>query len=447
MDRARPPGPGEPRPFRFPEFHHLELLPGLHAYIAPLDRAPLLTLQLITPGGGQLDPSQEAGLAAFTAALLDEGTARRSGPELAVAAERLGATLSSSADWDASYVATSGLAPHHDALFELLAEVTLQPSFPEEEVERQRKRRTAELLRRRSMPAAQTEDCLARALYGDGVYGYPILGRAQDLERLDRARAESFYRSYVCRSPATLVAVGDLDLEEVTQDARRLLEGWPAEVPESSPTIVPRPLDGIEVHLVDRPGAPHTELRLGHHGSPANHPRRIPLTVLNTLFGGKFTSRINLNLRERHGYTYGAHSRLPDRLGPGPFVVSTAVDTKAAGAAAREILDELHRLQVEPVEAQELEDTVRYLEGVFAYTVQTVQGVASRLSQLAVYGLGDDFYDRLQERLRAVTRDELLELAREHLHPGRLVIAAAGPAAELRPQLEGLGKVVETQEP
>jgi zinc protease len=441
LDRTRPPTPTGPLPFRFPAFERLELLPGLDAYLAPVRRAPLLALELIAPGGGRFDPASAAGLGSFTAALLDEGTARRSAPELATAAERLGASLSTSADWDAAFLAAGGLAEHADSLLGLLAEVALLPSFPEAEVERLRRRRLAELMRRRSMPGPLAEDRLAAALYGEGIYGYPLLGREADLRGLARADAVAFYERHVRRGTSALVAAGDFDPAALATRARELLGAWPAQPPPAANEVSPRELDGVEVHLVDRPDAAQTELRLGHCGPPRNHPRRIPLMVLNTLLGGKFTSRINLSLRERHGYTYGASSRLPDRLGPGPFVVSAAVETAVAGRAVEEILGELRRLREELVSPQELEDTVRYLEGVFPYTVQTVQGVASRLAQLAVYGLPDDYYDRLQERLRAVTAEELRELAAEHLRPDRLAVVAVGPAAAVRPQLEPLGAI------
>jgi zinc protease len=163
--------------------------------------------------------------------------------------------------------------------------------------------------------------------------------------------------------------------------------------------------------------------------------------VLNSLLGGKFISRINLNLRERHGYTYGAHSSFTNRLGPGPFQVSAAVANESVGAAVRETLSELRRLQEEPVAAGELADAVSYLEGVFPYTLQTVESVAQRLSQLAVFGLPDDWFDTYPAALRAVTPDELLAVARRHLRPEACAVVAVGPADLLRSQLEALGPV------
>jgi zinc protease len=162
---------------------------------------------------------------------------------------------------------------------------------------------------------------------------------------------------------------------------------------------------------------------------------------MNTLLGGKFTSRINLNLRERHGYTYGATSRFVTRQGPGPFLVGAAVATESTGAAAREVLAELRRIREELVEEAELAETRTYLTGVFPYTAQTIADVAKRLETLAVFELPDDYFDGYLDRLNAVTREQVREVAERHLDPERIAVVAVGPAEDLARQLEDLGPV------
>jgi zinc protease len=176
-------------------------------------------------------------------------------------------------------------------------------------------------------------------------------------------------------------------------------------------------------------------------GIPRTHPDHIPLLVLNTLLGGKFTSRINLNLRERHGYTYGASSRFSSRQGPGPFTVQAAVETAATAAAAREVLHEMRRVREALVEPEELTETAGYIVGVFPYSLQTVGDITRRLETISVFGLPDDHYDHYLERIAAVTREDLLEVARRHLDPERIAVVAVGPAEILEPQFEGLGPV------
>jgi zinc protease len=410
-------------------------------YAARVPRAPLVSLDLILPRGGQADPPGARGLASLTADLLDEGTTRRSGPQLAELVERLGGSLGSSADWDGCYVACTLLAAHLRQGLELTAEVALEPTLPIEELERLRKRRLAELIRRRSSPAALAEERFATVLYGDGAYGPPLIGGERDLAAIDRAAALGFYGAQLRRGGAALVATGDLDPEELAGTAAELLAGWPEEPAPAEPPVAPLDHAGITVAIVDRPHAAQTELRIGHAGPPRQHPDRTPLSVLNSLLGGKFTSRINLNLRERHGYTYGAHSSFATRRGPGPFQVSTAVANEVAGPAAAEVLYELRRLQEERVADEELADAVRYLEGVFPYTLQTVESVAQRLAQLAVFGLPDDYFERYPEELRAVDAATIQEMARRHLRPEVCAIVAVGPAETLLAQLERFGPV------
>ena len=236
--------------------------------------------------------------------------------------------------------------------------------------------------------------------------------------------------------------MGNFDPEELLRAAEAAfgMPGPPGPAP-ARPEIRPAAQTGISVHVVDRPGASQAELRLGHAGVPRTHPDYIPLSVLNSLLGGKFTSRINLNLRERHGYTYGATSRFSARLGPGPFTVGAAVETAAAAASAREVLYELRRVRDALVEPDELAETCGYMVGVFPYSLQTIGDVTRRLENLTVFGLPDDYYTRYLEKVATVTREEVQEAARRHLDPERIVVVAVGPAEILEPQFEGLGPV------
>ncbi|MGH9464551.1 MAG: M16 family metallopeptidase, partial [Thermoanaerobaculia bacterium] len=189
------------------------------------------------------------------------------------------------------------------------------------------------------------------------------------------------------------------------------------------------------------PEASQTELRLGHTGVPVGHPDRVPLQVANTLLGGSFMSRINLNLRERLGITYGAYSRLSTRRGAGPFVVGAAVDSPAVGTAVREIVGELARLREESAPRAEVEDATSYLIGTFPYTVQTLDGLAGRLEELALHALPDDYFRRLPAEVAAVDPAAIQRVAATHLHPDRLAVVAVGPARELVPQLANLGEL------
>ena len=441
-DRSAPPSPGPARDFRFPALVRRRLGGGLTLLAARRPGAARARITLLFPAGGEHDAAAEAGLASFTGGLLDEGTRRLSALDIAARVERLGGQLGTGADWDTGQLGVALLARHAGDGLELLAELASEPSFPPEEVERERRQRLAELLRQGADPGFLARERFARAVYGGAhPYGTSLLGSAENLAGFDRAAAERFYRRHYAPAGAFAVAVGDLDPDAVAAGLERALGSGGAE-PPPRPELTPPAQRGIRVHVVDRPGAPQTELVIGHPGIPRTHADYLAMAVVTTLLGGKFTSRINLNLRERHGYTYGATCRLHPRLGPGPVTVSSAVANPVAGAAVREVLAELARIRDEPVGGDELADTRSYLIGVFPYTLQTVDGLAGRLETLAVYRLPDDYYDTWPERLRAIDRAAVQEAARRHLHPDDAVVVAVGPAAELEPQLAGLGEMV-----
>ncbi|MFL6234791.1 MAG: M16 family metallopeptidase [Thermoanaerobaculia bacterium] len=442
VDRSLPPPAREIRPFHFPPFLRARLPNGLTVVAARQAGYPVLTMDLISPAGAQYDSSESSGIATLTASVIDEGTTRRSAMEIAAAAECVGGYFSSGADWDVGYLSTGLLASHRQEGLEMLAEVLTSPTFPEGEVDRLRRQRLAELLRRRQDPAAVADDRFQHEVFRGTIYAQPLHGTQESVSRLTRESLLSFYRGHYGFDGSTLIAVGDFDPEDLLREAAAVFgsEGPPGPAP-ARPEISPVPLREVEVHLVDRPGAAQTELRLGHVGIPRTHPDYIPLLVLNTLLGGKFTSRINLNLRERHSYTYGASSRFSSRQGPGPFTVTAAVETTAAGPAAVEVLREIRRIRETLVEPEELTETRSYIVGVFPYSMQTISDVTRRLETLAIFGLPDDYYDRYLEKIAAVTAEEIREVARRHLDPERTAVVAVGPAEILEPQFEGLGPV------
>ncbi|HXO20414.1 MAG TPA: pitrilysin family protein [Thermoanaerobaculia bacterium] len=443
IDRSRPPRPGELRPFRFPPFLHHRLANGLEVYAARLGDVPLISLELVAPAGGEHDPPGQSGLATLTAALLDEGTVRRSAMDIARDVERLGGYLTTGADWDVGYLATGLLSYHRRAGVDLLAEVATSPTFPAAEVERLRRQRLTEIQRRTYDPASLADDRVSATVFAGTVYVNSLLGTEESVAAIARADVLAFYRRHFSITGSTLIAVGDLDPEDLVAEVEATFGGEAASRSPASPDIRPARLTGISLHVVDRPGAAQTELRLAHPGVPRKHPDYTPLTVMNTLLGGQFTSRINLNLRERHGYTYGASSRFVGRLGPGPFLVSAAVATESTGDAVREVLAELARIREEPVTAAELDDTRNYLMGVFPYTVQTITDLAKRLETLAVYDLPDDYFDGYVARLAEVTSEQIQEVAQRHVDPEHIAVVAVGPAEVLEPQLAKLGGAIQ----
>ena len=413
---------------------------GLRLLAAPRRDLPLVGLRFVALAGADRDPPSRPGLAAFTGALLEEGTRHRSATEIARAVEDSGGQLASRAGWNSTTISFGGLAETLDAGTELLAEIAIEPACDPQEAERVRSLRLGELRRRMDEPQYLASRALAHALYGEALYGPPLLGTAHSVSEIRPEECARWWSTHRRRSRSTVIAVGDFDEEALARTLESAFAGLDGGAPAEPPgELVDRNPDRTEVHLVDRPNATQTELCIGQLGLPRDDPQRPALVLLNAILGGKFTSRINLNLRERHGFTYGASSRQLDRVGRGPFVVTAAVDTDNAGAAAREVLSELRRIHSEPVTSDELEESRSYLLGILPYTLQTLRGLSARLDEIALYDLPLDFFDRFPERLKSVTANDVLSAAQRLLQPDRLVVAAAGPAARLEPQLAALG--------
>jgi len=439
-DRARPPVSALPTPFRPPPYLRRRADDGLGLVLAPRDGAPLVEALLLVPAGGACNPLHRPGLATLAAALVDEGTERRSGLQLASDLERLGATLATGADWDAAHLAVSGLAEHLDTALATLAEVARQPSFPAVEVERLRAQTLAEIARRRDHAGRLADRELAATLYAGTPFAELLQGSAGSVSAISREEIVTFHERRYRPAGGHLVLGGAFDPAHAAALVRRHFGDWHGRaVPPPEPPLERRRI--VTVRIVDLPRAAQTELRVGHVGVARTHPDRTRLGVVNALLGGKFTSRLNLNLRERHGFTYGVSSRFVDRRSAGPFVVATAVANDVAGVAVAEILAELRRLGEQPVSADELAETRSYLLGVFPYTFQTVAGQAARLADLALHDLPDDHFERALAEIAAIGVDDVQRLAVAHLRPDEAAVVAAGPAETLRRQLDGFGPV------
>ncbi len=444
--RLGPPPSAEPHDFRFPDFVTQSLPNGLKLFISRYDRGPLIQISMAMNGGAEWDPPDRAGRATLSAALLDEGTSEQSSMQLAERVESLGGYLATQADWDSMSASVGVLSQNLEEGFALLADVVTDAVMPEHEVERLRAQRLAEIQRRRAQPGIRASETLAHEIYADSSYGMPLFGTAETIDVLSRDELVECALQHTTPSEISIVATGDLNPDTIVSLVETRLGNWKPRTRSERPSFATPRLDGTRIHIVDRPESPQTELRMGHIGPTRTDSDYVPLQVMNSLLGGKFTSRINLNLREDLGITYGASSGFGHRRGHGPFVVSASVSTDSTGVAVEEILKELRRLQEDPVGQQELDETKNYLLGVFPYTLQRIDGLANRLAEIAIYDLPLDYYDRSLQQIRDVDVDQVQSLAVKHLHPERMAVVTVGPADELAPQLERFGPVKITPE-
>lgn len=438
--KAARPLPGPPREYQFPRFHRRRLGNGLELVVAPVTKLPIVTVAVIVNAGAVCDPAGREGLAQLAAKLLLEGTQTSDGAELTERFERLGATIDAEADWDAATITMTALAEHLPAALELLGEVLKTPAFRPREVARLKAERIAELLQLRAEPRGLADELFSRFLFRQSSrYARPEGGDEKCVEAIEREHLIAFYESRYLPGGTSVIVAGDITVDRAEALVRRALGDWesgtpPAMVGDDVPARTQR-----AVHIVAKPDAPQSELRIGHVGIPRNHPDFFPVNVMNAVLGGLFNSRINLNLREAHAYTYGAFSSFDWRRQAGPFVVSTAVKSDITDAAAREVLIEIDRIRAETISPDELSLATSYLDGVFPIRFETTAAIAAALSVLVIHGLPEDYYDRYRDRVRAITTEQILHAAQRYLHPEALQLVVVGDPAAIRAPLMGLG--------
>jgi zinc protease len=439
LDRSRPPPPRPLRPFHFPRVRRTSLPNGLEVIVAESRALPVATVDLVLPCGGLAEPDDRGGLAALTAGLLESGGGGRDAAAVAEAVDALGLSLEVGVTWDSTLAGFTALSSRLGEGMEILAALVVHPEFPEREVERIRDERLAALAQRRADPASAADELAAHFTFAPGhPFGRRLGGLRSTLATLTRGDVAGFHAARYRPLGAAVCAAGDVTLEEVAELAERHLGAWEGgPEPGRAPSSAAR-FDRTTLVLADRPGAVQSELRVGHLGIARTDRDFYPVTVMNSILGGLFSSRLNLNLRERLGYTYGASSSFAARRLPGSFTASAAVQVEGTAHAVAEVLRDMRRMQEEPVPAAELEDALAYLAGVFPLSLETTDALASRLAALAVYGLEDDHWDHHRDRILAVTAAEVQAAARERLFPDRAAVVVVGDAARLRGELEAL---------
>ena len=434
IDRNLAPAPAAIRPFAFPRAHRNSLANGLAVLSARHGRLPIVTAQVVVDAGAARQDLIKAGLAHLTAGALDAGTLTRTGDQLAWEFESIGVELEAEAGWDAILVQVTAPTPRLEPALALLADVVRNPCFPEAEVRRLRDEQIAAILQRRKEPRALANDMAAEFIFGkDAPYGRPLLGTEGYVRDLTRDDVAAFHREFFVPAFASLMLVGDIDDPDARVLAERHFADWTGSPSARPPAAMPDGVArGTTVHIVDRPDAVQSEIRVGHVGVARDHQDYFPLIVLNTLLGGAFTSRLNLNLRERHGFTYGVRSAFGFRRAPGPFVIQTAVATEVTARAVEEILRELHAIRDQGASDEEVENARLYLSGIIPLELQTTQQLAERLADIEIFDLPDDYFDSYATRIAAVTRADVERVARERIHPDRLAIVIVGDASAVR---------------
>ncbi len=439
---AAPPRPsaGTPRAYRFPSFETRVLSNGLRIIAAPIHAYPVVTILAVVEAGATRDPYSAEGVAQLATRALNEGTESMSALALTQRLEMLGSTLDTGADWDSAIVQLTSLATRVEDGFSVLAEVLRAPAFPEHELERMRAERLSDLQQLRAEPRGLVDVFFSRLLYTPSSRFARLAGGDESsIARVTRERVVAYHEAYYRPNATALIIVGDITVDDAVRHATRCFGAWEGAAPAVTEPMDAQRFPDARVHLVNKADAPQSEIRVGHVAVSRSHDDYFPLVVMNAILGGLFSSRLNLNLREEHAYTYGAHSAFDWRRAASPFEISTAVETNVTVAALREIMTEFTRIREAPVSDSELSLAVSYLIGVFPIRFETTAAVAGGLANVEIFRLPTNYFDTYRERVAAVTAADVLRVAHTHLDPKRLQVVVVGDATAIREPLEALG--------
>ena len=426
VDRSRLPPLGHVPRFAFPPVAKSTLANGLRIWTAYHAEVPLTEFLLVIGHGASSDPIGREGLAAFTTDMLDEGTGSLSALDVSEELARIGAQLGVDVGADAILIGVSSLTRFAERSLNLLADVVVRPSLREDDFDRVRRQRLNRLVQLRDVAGAIAERAFMHLLYGEAPYGHTPLGREASLTAIALEDVIAFHRRTFHPGDATLIAVGDADHEVIRRFAELAFGSWHGNEAPSAIATVPLP-SPARLNVIARPGAPQSELRIGHVGVSRSTPDYHALVAANMVLGGQYVSRVNLNLRGEKGITYGVRTAFEFRRAPGPFVLSVSVDQAATALAISESMKEISDIrEARPVSAAELAIGVAALTRGYAKNFETCDQLARAVAQLALFNLPEDFYSEFVPRIEALSPEEVTQAAARHLDPSRLSTLIVG---------------------
>jgi zinc protease len=437
QDRSTVP-PGKPAPVvEVPTIQKTTLKNGLSVWLVEHHELPLVAMNLVVQAGSDHDPVSQPGLASMTADVLDEGTKTRDAIRISDEIEGIGADLRVSSGTDGSFVALNSLTKHLDRALDVFADVIVNPVFPQAEFDRLKNERLTSLVQQKDQPTSIANNAYATILYtANHPYGTNSSGTPASIESMTREDLVKFYSTYFRPNNSTLVVVGDVSLGEIAGKLEKAFAGWTTgEVPALN---IPQPgtIMARHVYLIDKPGAAQSEVRIGYPALARSTPDYFPVYVMNRMLGGQFTSRINLNLREKHGYTYGARSSFNFLKGVGPFTASSGIVTDKTDSALVQFLYEIDLMREKGMTPEELLYVKKGLIGNFALNFETPRQLAGMMQNLILYGLPDDYYSTYLQNIESVTTDDVLRVSKKYLDSSKMAVVVVGDLATIRPGIE-----------
>lgn len=433
--RSQAPAPLQPRPITIPTPRETTLSNGLTLVVVEDRRLPLVSYRLAFRVGGAFDPPALPGLTDLLAGLLPEGTRSKTSKQIADEVARMGASLSAGASSDYTIVAASALAQFNEPVLDLLAEVALEPSFPENEVELAKQNTKESLRQQRAQPSFLASEMVSRVMFGDHPYSV-VAPTPESIDRSSRDEFVKFHRAKLVPNNAVFIVVGDVRYNEILSRVESLFSTW--ERGEDLVANFPAPPVRTKrtAYLVDRHGSAQSNIVVANSGITRTSPDYFPLMLMHTVLGATASSRLFMNLREEKGYTYGAYSNLDARRSAGTFRASAEVRTPVTGDSLKEFFYELERIGNEPVSNKEIADAKSYLTGVFPIRLETQEGLTDQLVQIKMLNLPDDYLQNYRDRVQAVTVEEIQTVARKYVKPDEAALIVVGDGASVLEQIK-----------
>jgi zinc protease len=438
-DRSQLPVPEPTRNFPFPAIEKSTLPNGLRVWTVHHTQVPLVAFTLLIRRGASSDPLGKDGLAAVAADMLDEGSGDRSAIEIHEELARLGAQFDTDIGSDATVTSVTVLSRFTRRALDLLSDVVVRPAIREADFSRVRQLRLHRLTQMRDMPGTVGDRAFLKLLYGAHPYGHSPIGSEASLAAMDVDDVRAFHARAIRPGVSTLIAVGDCDHAAVVQMAAEAFADWTGSG-DAEPNVEVSLPHSARLNIVPRPRAPQSELRIGQVSVARDTPDYHPLVLANTILGGQFVSRINLNLREDKGLTYGARTAFEFRRRSGPFVLQVSVQTSGTAKAIAESLGEIAGIRgSRPVTPEELELGIAALTRGYARSFETGEQIGRAALQLALYDLPDDYFEQFVPRIEGVTAEDVSRVMTRHLDPDRLVTLVVGDLDVIGADLGALG--------
>lgn len=433
--RSQAPAPLPPHPIVIPAARETVLANGLSIVVVEDHRLPLVSYRLAFRVGGAFDPPKLPGLTDLLAGLLPEGTESKSSREIADEVARMGASISAGANSDYTIVAASALSQFNNEILDLMAEIVLRPSFPENEVELAKQNTKESLRQQRAQPSFLASEMVSRVMFGDHPYSL-VAPTPESIDLATRDEFVRFHREKFVPNSAVFIVVGDVKQEQIVKQIESLFSTWKRGADLVTDFPAPPVRTKRTAYLVDRRGSAQSNIVIANSGILRTSPDYFPMLLMHTVLGANASSRLFMNLREDKGYTYGAYTNLDARRTAGTFRATAEVRTPVTGDSLKEFFYELDRIRNEPVSEKEISDAKSYLTGVFPIRLETQEGLTDQLVQIKMLRLPDDYLQHYRDRVQAVTGAEIQRVAMKYVKPDEAAVIIVGDGSFVLDQIK-----------